>query len=177
MKKLLGIAVAVLLAGAGTYAGSPYLAANSLKDAALSGDADQLEGKVDFPAVRESLKSQISAALTQKMNTDPSMKDNPFAGLGMMMIPAIVDKTVDVYVTPDGLSAMVRGSKPNEAMSAPPSENSDIEYTYEWVNTDRFRVKTTNSKTKKAGPTLVFERQGFASWKLVKVDINTFLQD
>lgn len=76
MKKLIGLAVAALLVGGGAYAGSPYLAASNLKDAAISGDADQLESQVDFPAVRESLKSQISAALTQKMNSDPGMKDN-----------------------------------------------------------------------------------------------------
>ncbi len=177
MKKLLVIAVAGLLVGGGAYAGSPYLAASNLKEAAISGDADQLEGQVDFPAVRESLKSQLSAALTEKMNSDPSMKDNPFAGLGMMMIPAIVDKAVDVYVTPDGLSAMVRGSKPNENKTATAQDNPDIEYTYEWVNTDRFRVKMTNTKTNEPGPTLVFDRQGFASWKLVKVDVETFLKE
>ena len=95
----------------------------------------------------------------------------------MMMIPVIVDKAVDAYVTPDGLSAMVRGSKPNEAKAEPATENPDIDYTYEWVNADRFRVKMTNTKTKEPGPTLVFDRQGFASWKLVKVDIETFLKD
>lgn len=171
MNKFLGIAFAALLLGGGAYVGSPYLAANDIKNAAISGDADQLEDKVDFPAVRESLKSQVSTALTQKMNTDPSMKDNPFAGLAMVMIPAIVDKTVDAYVTSDGLSALVRGAKPAEAKAAPSSENPDVEYTYEWVNADRFRVKTANSKTQKVGPTLVFERQGFTSWKLVKVDV------
>lgn len=175
MKKLVAGAVGAFLIAGGAYAGSPYLAASNLKDAAISGDADQLEAKVDFPAVRESLKSQFSAALMQKMNSDPDMKDNPFAGLGMMMIPAIVDKAVDAYVTPDGLSAMVRGSKPDEAKSQPAAENPNIEYAYEWVNADRFRVKMTNTKTKEAGPTLVFERNGFVSWKLVKVDIESFL--
>ena len=177
MKKMLGIAGAVLLIGGGTYVGSPYLAASNLKNAAVSGEADQLEAKVDFPAVRDSLKSQISAAMVRKMNSDPDMKGNPFAGLGMMMIPAIVDKAVDAYVTPDGLSAIVRGNKPNEGKATLARENPDIEYTYEWVNTDRFRVKMANTKTKEPGPTLVFSRQGFASWKLVKVDVETFLKD
>lgn len=177
MKKLLGVAAVALLIAGGAYAGSPYLAASNLKDAAISGDADQLEAKVDFPAVRESLKSQFSTAMMQKMNSDPDMKGNPFAGLGMMMIPAIVDKAVDVYVTPDGLSAMVRGSKPNNAKAAPTKENPDIDYTYEWVNPDRFRVKMMNTKTKEAGPILVFDQEGFVSWKLVKVDIETLLKD
>ena len=50
MKKLVLVVVAALLIGGGAYAGSPYLAASNLKAAAVSGDADQIEANVDFPA-------------------------------------------------------------------------------------------------------------------------------
>lgn len=171
MKKLIITAVGALLVAGSAYAGSPYLAASNLKAAAIDGDADKLEASVDFPAVRHSLKSQISAAMVQKMNSDPDMKGNPFAGLGMMMIPAIVDKAIDAYVTPEGLAALVKGSKPNASKGTSASENPEIEYDYEWVNSDRFKVKTANIKTQEAGPILVFERRGLVTWKLVKVDL------
>src|SRR5262249_39440932 len=119
MKKRVSLAVAAVLVLAGVYFGSPYLAARSLKQAAVSGDADRLDAAVDFPAVRESLKSQMSAALMKKMAADPEMKGNPLAGLGMMLMPAIIDKAVDAYVTSDGLAALVRGAKPSEAKGAP----------------------------------------------------------
>lgn len=169
--KLLGIVGAALLIGGGAYVGSPYLAASNLKDAAISGDVDQLEANVDFPAVRENLKSQLSVALTQQMESDPDFQGNPFAGLASMMIPAFVDKAVDTYVTPDGLSALVQGSEPSKEGTAATKGTEEIEYTYEWVNVDRFKVNMTNTQTNERGPTLVFDRRGFASWKLVKVDV------
>lgn len=178
MKKLVGLAAGVLLIGGGAYLGSPYLAARNLKATAISGDPDNLDGEVDFPAVRESLKSQISSAMTKKMASDPAMKDNPFAGLGMLMLPAIIDKAVDAYVTPDGIAAMVRGSKPNDSKSTDRAENPDIQYSYDWVNMDRFRVKIANTKTHEDGPAMVFERRGVMTWKLVKIDItDSFLKN
>src|SRR5579862_4994538 len=87
------------------YFGSAYLAASRFKDAAISADPDRLDAAVDFPAVRESLKSQLSAAMMRKFQTDPHLNGNPLAGLGMMLGPVIVDKAVDAYVTPDGISA------------------------------------------------------------------------
>lgn len=172
MKKLFLTAAAAVLLGGGAYAGSPYLAASNLKAAAVSGDADQIEANVDFPSVRDSLKSQMSAAMMQKLNSDPEMKNNPFAGLGMMMVPAIVDKVVDAYVTPDGLSALIKGSKPNDAKGSAGSTNPNIEYDYEWVNSDRFRVNLTNIQTQQSGLALVFERRGVLTWKLIKVDLD-----
>lgn len=171
MKKLVLVAVAALLIAGSAYAGSPYLAASNLKAAAVSGDAAQIEANVDFPAVRDSLKSQMSAAMMQKLNSDPKMKDNPFAGLGMMMVPAIVDKVVDAYVTPDGLSALIQGAKPTDAKGSAGSTNPNIEYDYEWVSSDRFRVNLTNIQTQQSGLALVFERRGVVSWKLIKVDL------
>ena len=178
MKKLLLIAFGILALGGGAYGVSPYLAASNLKAAAISNNKDTIEASVDFPAVRDSLKSQLSAAATRKMNADPSMKDNPMAGLGMMLMPAIIDKFVDTYVTPDGLSAMVRGSKPQDSKGKGASENPDVEYDYEWVSSDRFRVNMTNKETRKEGPSLVFERRSLLSWKLIKIDVDdSFLDD
>lgn len=57
------ITAVLLVAG---YAGSPFLAVHSLKGAAHKGDADKLSELVDFPAVRESMKSQLQAAMTAK---------------------------------------------------------------------------------------------------------------
>lgn len=171
MKKVAILGAAALMIGGGAYFGSPYIAARDLKTSAISGDTDKLDAAVDFPSVRDSLKSQISSEMTKKMASDPSMKDNPFAGLGMLMVPAIVDKAVDAYVTPDGIAAMVRGEQPGASKSADHTDNPDIHYAYDWVNMDRFRVKMTNAKTHENGPALVFERRGIVTWKLVKIDL------
>jgi hypothetical protein len=170
MKKWIALAAAAFLIAAGVYVGSPYWAARNLRQAAMSGDADRLDSAVDFPSVRESLKSQMSAALIRKMNDDPEMKGNPFAGLGMMVVPAIVDRMVDTYVTPDGLAELVRGGKPGESV-AQAADNGEADYEYHWVGADRFRVKLTKKTTGEQGPSLLFERKGFSSWKLIKLEI------
>lgn len=169
MKKWMVIGVAVLLAVAGIYVGSPYYAVHSLRNAALKADTDKLETSVDFPAVRESLKSQLSAAMIAKFQNDPEMKSNPFAGLGMMMLPTIVDRMVEAYVTADGIAAMMRGRSPTDKSEL--QQNPDIESQTEYVGMDRFRVRTRNTKLNEDGPSFVFERRGFASWKMIKLEI------
>ncbi len=159
------LAIAVIVGG--IYFGSPYLAARNLKQAAVSGNADTLEAAVDFPAVRESLKSQLNAQLMAKMQNDPEMKNNPFAGIGMMMIPAIIDKALDAYVTPHGIAALARGEKkPGAAVKG----NENVEYDYAYVGLDRFRVKVRNKDRNDKPLGLLFERRGFAGWKLIRVE-------
>ena len=171
MKKSAIIAImSVIIVGlVGIYFGSPYLAARNLKNAAIEADPDELETSVDFPSVRESLKSQLNVAMMTEMQNDPEMKDNPFAGLGAMLVPAMVDRMIDAYVTPDGLAAMVRGQKPNE--KAVPVAREEIDFDASYVNLDRFRVTMRNTQLNEDGPSLVFERQGFASWKLKKIEL------
>jgi Protein of unknown function (DUF2939) len=173
MKKstVLSIMAVVIFGLVGIYFGSPYLAARNLQNAAIEADADELEASVDFPAVRESLKSQLNVAMMTEMQNDPEMKDNPFAGLGAMLVPAMVDRMIDAYVTSDGLAAMVRGQKPNE--NSVPVTKEEIEFDSSYVNLDRFKVTMRNAALNEDGPSLVFDREGFASWKLVKIELPT----
>jgi hypothetical protein len=159
--------IAILFAVA--YFGSPYLAARNFKEAALTADADKLDEIVDFPAVRESLKSQLSSAMMSKFQNDPELKNNPFAGLGLMIAPTIVEKAVNAFVTPEGISAMVRGQNPNEVKDT--KLNPKLHVGYEWVSLDRFRVNLTTADDAASGPTLLFERRGLFSWKLIRFNI------
>jgi len=153
------------------YFGSPFWAARQFKEAALSADVDRLDAAVDFPAVRESLKSQMTVALTAKMQNDPEMKSNPFAGLGMMMMPAIIGKMVDSFVTPDGMSAMMkRGQVKGDATET--TVNPDVEYSYDYRSLDRFAVTVAAPETKDGeAPRFVFERRGLFSWKMIRMEI------
>lgn len=175
MRKWIAVAVALLVIAGGIYLGSPYYAVYSLRNAALEADTDKLEASVDFPAVRESLKSQMSAAMMTKMQNDPEMRDNPFAGLGAMMMPAIIDRMVDSFVTPDGIAAMMRGQKPADRSAA--QANPDIESRTEYVSLDRFRVRLHNKKLNEDGPSFLLERRGFATWKLIKLELPADLLD
>lgn len=153
------------------YVGSPFWAARQFKQAALSGDVDRLDAAVDFPSVRESLKSQLTIAMTEKMQSDPEMRSNPFAGLGMMIMPAMMGKMVDAYVTPDGMSAMMRSGRVRTARSAD-QVKADVDYDYSYRTLDRFAVtaKASDAKLDEV-PSFVFERRGILSWKLVRIEM------
>ena len=69
------------------YGASPYLAVRGFVAAAKQGDAEKLRGSVDFPAVRADLKPQLTAAVTTRMERDPQIRGNPFAGLGAILMP------------------------------------------------------------------------------------------
>jgi hypothetical protein len=171
MKKWIAAALALLLVVGGIYVGSPYYAIYALRNAAREGDADKIAGSVDFPAVRESLKTQLSSAMTAKLQGDAALRDNPLAALGAALLPTIADRMVDNFVTPEGIAAMMRGQKPRDKAEA----SSDVQADTDYLNLNAFRVNFRNSRRDQAGPSFLLERRGFASWKLVRIDLPTDL--
>lgn len=169
-RKILLVAVAAVAVFGIAYLGSPYWAVRQFREAALSADVDRIESAVDFPAVRESLKAQMTVALTTRMNSDPEMKSNPFSGLGMMLVPTMVNTMVDGFVTPQGIAAMVKQGKLAKSPDARPVP--DITYEYEYRGLDRFAVTARGGSTRDdAAPHFVFERRGLFTWKMIRLDI------
>ena len=172
-RKHLIIAGSVVAAAlVGFYFASPLLAFNDLKNAARDGNRDKLERLVDFPAVRESLKSQLQASFMARMNADPEMKDNPFSGLAMMMVPAMVGGAVDAYVTADGMANIVEGRKPAEkggTTTAPTAPVDEPRTSYGYTDLDTFKVKIDTDETEPLA--LVMRRQGLFTWQLKRIDL------
>ena len=170
-KKIVTVVGLLVFAFAAAYLGSPFWAIYQFKQAALSADVDRLDAAVDFPAVRESLKSELTVALTTKMTTDPAMKNNPFAGLGMMMMPAFINRMVDGFVTAEGISALVKqGQVTNKANPQP--AKTDVDYSYDYRSLDRFAVSVQSKDTKTTeAPAFVFARQGLFSWRMIRLDV------
>lgn len=169
MKRLFTGLIFGLLLIFGAFIGSPYLAASNLQKAAMTGQAAELEGKIDFPRVRERLKSQLTRALIREFEKDPSLRDNPFSRFGVLLATAMVDKLVDAYVTAEGLAAILAGAKPSEGSSK--VSNSNIAYDYRWVGMNSVVVDAQDPKLNKRGPSFVFERRGFTSWVLVSIEL------
>lgn len=173
-KVWVGLAVLAVVAFATFYFASPLLALNSLRAAAKSGDRDRLEATVDFPSVRESLKAQFNAAMTAQMQSDPEMAGNPFAGLGLALMPAIINNMVDGFVTPEGISQMVTTTKAPEAEgrstpSAATEAETKVRHRYSGLN--RFKTTVQNASEPNAQVDLVLERRGLFGWKLVRIDM------
>jgi hypothetical protein len=172
-KSLLVIgALTLLMVAGGWYWASPLYSMGQLKDAAVSGDAEELEERIDFPKVRESVKSQMRAAMAQEL-TRPEMKDNPFGALGAMMAMGMVDGLVEGMVTPEGMAAMIEQGKmrrPDKmAKAGAASENEPVEWNIERGGLDSFTATPVGTAGETA-PSITFERHGLG-WKLADIKI------
>jgi len=152
------------------YIVSPYLAARDFVAAAKAGEAEKLERAVDFPAVRASLKPQLTAAMTTRLQNDPTMRGNPFAGLGAMLMPSILNRMVDSVVTADGIAALVRAGKmerSDDGLAAAQRPEHDLRY----LSLNQFEVTVLRKDARGDPINLVFERRGLFAWKLVRIDL------
>lgn len=172
MKKWIAAVSLIGVVFLGTYFGSPYLAAWNLKRAVASGNVDAINAAVDFPAVRARVKAQLSAAATRRLTSDEPAQRSPYAAIGTLLVPALMDRVVDAYVTPAGIAALVQGKALARSGSGTPRlEDPTIGTTTAWLSLDRFRVQRIDKTTHAVRTSLIFERRGFAGWKLVDLEI------
>lgn len=114
MKWIVAAAVLAVL-GLGAYAAaSPYLAVRGLLKAAEARDTAGITERVDFPALRQSLKQAMSARLEETLRRNPN---DPLSALGRMFGPSIVSQLVDAFATPDNVARLVQGRVPLEALA------------------------------------------------------------
>lgn len=165
-KTLIAIAVAVVVGlTAVWYFASPAYAMSQLRDAAMEGDADELEEHIDFPAVRESVKGQMQAMMMAEMQKQA--EDNPFGAMGGMFAMGIVGTVVDNMVTPSGMAAMIKQGKMQRDPAEADRPSEPIEWEIERDGFDRFYARPVGRDTK-AG--LKFERDGLG-WKLTGLEM------
>ena len=101
------IALIVLLA---LYVASPYYSFWRFTEALKAGDQEQFASRVDFRAVRESLKKQLKAKLAEGRANEPK-KEKSLLGLSDQFAPRLIDTLVEAYVTPSGLAALLADAK------------------------------------------------------------------
>ena len=80
------------------YGASPYFSFWRFTAALRSGDSTALSSRMDFPAIRASLKKQLVARFAQGTATHKWWNN-----LG----PTLIDTIIDAYVTPDGIAAVI----------------------------------------------------------------------
>ncbi|MCG7401353.1 MULTISPECIES: DUF2939 domain-containing protein [Caballeronia] len=187
------LVVLVIVAALGFVYASPYIALDRVKRAADARDAQTVNEYVDFPALRASLKDQIAALLTRRVDIQKS--GNPLAIIGAMIGAALVGPLVDSYATPDGVAAILNGIPPRgdpgerppqagdgapanagngpasgvTTARQPPKEPPQTTAGYRSLNTF---VVTYQHGAGDARYSAIFHRNGLVSWKLVAVDLN-----
>lgn len=152
---------ATLAVPAGWYAASPHYTLHAMQQAALAGDADALEARVDFPALRQSLKDELQAQLARE-----AVAAGPLARFGVELAQSFVGPMIDSSVTAETLRLVLDGSAGFQpprglatlALLAVPSPAISRD------GLDRFTVGRNTADT----PAFVFRRDGLG-WKLAGV--------
>jgi len=186
------VVVLILAAALAFIYASPYIALNRVKRAADARDAQTVNEYVDFPALRASLKEQVGALLTRRVDIQ---KSNPLAIIGAMIGAALVGPLVDSYATPDGVAAILNGIPPRgDPGEQPPPAGSGSSAAHPDApapgvttaqqtpkvppqTTAGYRSLNTFVVTYQHGAgdarySAIFHRYGLMTWKLVAVDLN-----
>lgn len=170
--------VAALVAGFWFYTG-PQRALRDIKVAADAGDVEGVREHVDVPAVKESLKEQLTSMMQQKLASDSELKNNPFGGLGMLFAGKMVETLVDAAVTPTHLVALIKGNRAaafdkdsdapaKETASEPLESKAELEGSYNSL--DRYTVRVLDKQTHKQTVALTMHREGL-SWRLTSIQL------
>jgi len=93
-----------------TYGASPYFAFWRFTAAVQSRHAAAISARVDFPAVRTSLKRQLLARFANKTSSHKRWNN-----LG----PTLIDAIIDAYVTPEGIAALLSNPEALKNLKAP----------------------------------------------------------
>ncbi len=93
---------------------SLYVTVHSFQVAVEQKDAAAVAGYVNFPAVRESVKAGISAALLEVTSKDGKKGDGSGAALAVLGLwgsSLVSNPMVDALLTPEGLAMMLKGEE------------------------------------------------------------------
>ena len=158
MKRVVGLLLVIVLA----YVAYPYFALYRLGDAIRSGDAGAVEGKVDWPSLRQGLKDDLNARVAAKVGTD---SDDGMAALGTMIAGKMIASVVDSTVTPSGLSVIMQTGR------AGPAVVHDIAPAVPEMQKDRPLPRMASSTFRGLGAfeAEIAPREGDGNGKLLKV--------
>jgi hypothetical protein len=92
------------------YGASPYYSFWRFTNAVRARDAAAITERVDFPAVRASLKKQLVARFANRTSSHKR-----WSNLG----PTLIDAIIDAYVTPQGLAALLSNPEALKNLKAP----------------------------------------------------------
>ena len=175
----LAVSIGSVAAIGGYYLASPFLAIQGLRSGFLSRNADQVNQYIDYPSRQSDLKAQLGSMMLKTMQSDPEMAANPFSGFAMAMITPMVNSMVDTYVTPSGMKTILEASSTQQSVASQDQTAQNLverkrEFDkalqkttmgYDGLNKFQLMVTAHDGKNTK----LVFNRQGFAEWKLKSV--------
>jgi hypothetical protein len=102
--RLMVVAVPLAIA----YALWPVQSALEIREAVIAGDTQTLNRKVEWEALRASLKTSISPETVARLMADPDApKPTLWQRIRAVVAPSVADSVIDRYVTPEHLPVLL----------------------------------------------------------------------
>lgn len=186
MRRLLVSVAVVLCAAIAVWSYfSPQLTLRAMRLAAERGDAGALAAYIDFPAVRNDLKAQFSAAASRRIGGDGSGGLRDF---GAALATAAASPAIDALVSESSLMLIFAGrdfaSRGQDSIAASTPEmpaandaerrssvrrpNARMDY----ADYSNFTVTIDLNDDPDLPATLVFRRHRLLWWKLAAIDLS-----
>ena len=144
------------------YAASPYFSLWRFTAALRSGDSAALSSRMDFPAIRASLKKQLVARFSQRTH-----HGKWWSNLG----PTLIDAIVDAYVTPEGIAALISNPEVLKNLRHPQQFRFPTGKPEDWSKIKHaFFTGPRTFAVEREGIKLRFRFTGLG-WKLYEVDL------
>jgi hypothetical protein len=106
-----------------------------------------------------------------RISANPSLRNNPYAALGLKLLPALIDRMVDGYLTTQSIAVMTAEARPparpGETVALGAGTSLRVHYAY--VNLNWFRVTATNPATPDMPLEFELHRHGLFRWTLVRI--------
>jgi hypothetical protein len=144
------------------YGVSPYFSFWRFRAALRSGDSAALSSRMDFPAIRASLKKQLVARFTQGTTGHKWWND-----LG----PTLIDAIVDAYVTPEGIAVLISNPDVLKSLKQPQQFRFPTGKAEDWSKVKyAFFTGSRTFVVERDGIKLRFRFTG-SGWKLYDLDL------
>jgi hypothetical protein len=144
------------------YAISPYYSFWRFTAALRSADSAALSSRMDFPAIRASLKKQLVARFAQRTSSHKW-----WSNLG----PTLIDTIVDAYVTPEGIAALISNPEVLKSLRRPQEFRFPSGKVEDWSKVRHaFFTGPRTFVVDREGIKLRFRFTGLA-WKLYELDL------
>jgi Protein of unknown function (DUF2939) len=164
----------VLVAAVVAFFAAPAVGFFAIRSAAEAGDVQGLTRLIDFQAVRQSLRPQLSGG---PQAPAPSFLEDPIGAVRRQMErnPILNTPDVDAYLTPAALSALTRGEgRYASHWSAAVAPAASAETPKPWPRPIFWSVNRARMAVQDQGGSrtvFTFERRGPFEWVLVQIGL------
>ena len=150
----------------------PFIKVKQIKDTLKNKDTTLLSEYIDFPLLRENIKSQLKASFIKEMQNDEEIQNNPFSGLGMGLSFIMIDKTIDTFLTSSGIQAIIKNNEKSFDLDTSLKKyNYTVDMYYKSLR--QFHIFIKSNDVDKNNIQFILKRKGL-SWQLTGVDLSQF---